>query len=366
MRYAAYLVRQFLRVHSTIVLFIILLMSIVLGVQMYLYAIAKESLIRSNPISSMTESSVGIYLGVANKKDVGLFLSSLASKKEEIAFVEITGFVKIVNPRNESADFRVATFFPGLEDSYYRIDKGTLPSITEKGIFLTCFAAADLEEFGFLHNNAVTFMDTGAFDVVGVGNLSIPGDYEGAVTEYEEFFSLSPVLESITIQLSEKPDQETYQSILNQASKYLDGAQVKEPYQFSEDSISAFYKELALYLVLILVCAINVMSLFGYLLSIWKRDFRIVRILGGRASLIWKSVLLLWLGIAALSAIIGFVIFQGWHVFLPDLPIFLNLGWSDYAVNIAFYSLFLLAACMIHTAIFVWRSNYTMTEDSSL
>lgn len=314
----------------------------------------------------MTEAAIGFQFENVTETEITSFISSLADMENDVEYIEVTGLANITSEKSETTPFRLFCFFPNIDKKYVSTERGNFAPEEKGNFFLTLFAANELETYGFIKDNSLTFFDSVQHAISGVVILNIPGSNEGAIVGYDTFFSLATDCDCIVVQLREKPDKRTYQKILNCARINLPDYALNVPYSYSDDSLFSYYKEQGLYLAMIVLCEINSMSLFSFLLSKWRREFRVVRIVGGRSRIVWQSVFLAILILSVVSVVPGTVLYEVWSYLMPGSGTHQGLGCVDIAVHAGIFSTALLLSGAVNTAIFVRKTNYAMTEEPEL
>lgn len=315
----------------------------------------------------MTEAGICFQFENGTKEDVDSFISSLTDMKNIIEYIEITGHANLVSQNNETTQLRLFAFFPSIDKKHVTIDRGIFAPEEKDSLFLTLSSAMTLDMFGYVNENSLAFADSVPFTISGVIDLDIPGSNEGAIVGYDTFFSLATDCDCIVVQLKEKPDQQTYSRIISSSAQaHLPKYTLYSPFRYSKYSLSSYYKEQLLYTVMTVLCIINSMSLFSFLLSKWRREFRVVRIVGGRSRIVWQSVFLAILILSVVSVVPGTVLYEVWSYLMPGSGTHQGLGCVDIAVHAGIFSTALLLSGAVNTAIFVRKTNYAMTEEPEL
>lgn len=357
---------SFFRGHRIIILLIATLLSLIFCIQLYLSSNARESLENNNPQQAMTKAAIGFQFENATETEITSFISSLRDIKSDIEYIEVTGLANITSQKSETTPFRLFSFFPSIDNKHVSVERGNFAPEEKDALFLTLFAASELETYGFIKDNSLLFSDSVPRDISGVVILIIPGSNEGAIVDFDSFFMLASNCDCVMVQLKEQPDQRTYQKIVNCARINLPDYTLNAPYSYSDYSLSSYYKELALYTAMIVLCVINAMSLFSFLLSKWRREFRVARIVGGRSRIVWQSVFITILIMCVVSVVPGTVLYKIWSFLMPGSGTHQSLGGVDIAIQAGIFSTSLLLSGAVYTAMFVRKTNHAMTEEPEL
>ncbi len=127
------------------------------------------------------------------------------------------------------------------------------------------------------------------------------------VSSYDRFFELTDHCTSVNIQF-DQPLGETELLRLNQRLRDVGLSNVEFTsyrHELGAESVVSFFVEYTAIVTVILLLAVNVLSLFDYLLSLRKTEFQVYLLSGGTLKTIWKCALTELLICVVLAAVIG-------------------------------------------------------------